>query len=487
MNSPDDDFRGEPASAPLALCLFAAFAFLFALLGRGTLYAPEESDIFNASVSLAKDNHLVRTHREILPILASVPEALAGIIVQARMKSEGPPVVPQAALLNQAAGAGGTNWPMFLTMLILGPVACAGVMVLVFLAAQRSGASTASALLLTLAVGWCTPMVFYARTIFPQIFEALFLMLGFYRAEQYRRHQDLSSVANLAFACALGILSRSFFAVTAGWFLLYVALVTQGDNRDRLRALLALLVPIGAALGVVALVNWLRWGNPLDLGYRDAHFDGSIADGALGLLFSPGKGLFCFAPILLAVLWKLPAILARGWQEVVLLTGITASYVLAFSAWHDWQGGVSWGPRFLLPILAPWISLLSRATNEDGDFGAFGIVLGLLAALGFALQIPGWTQAPLLMDLLQCDAWSTTKNHVAVMANHLLQHGPTDLWIWTGKTTSPLHQDFLVALGIGFGASWLAAVALFDSGRAQLLWCAPLAIFAGLVAVGFIF
>jgi hypothetical protein len=115
----------------------------------------------------------------------------------------------------------------------------------------------------------------------------------------------------------------------------------------------------GVAFGLGALpfallilfYNNLRSGSPFNNAYEGEGFTTPIWEGLWGLLFSTGKSVFIYAPILII----LPFAFRPFWQkfkaETVffgLLIGITLIYS---GAWWSWYGGFSWGPRFLVPIM----------------------------------------------------------------------------------------------------------------------------------------
>jgi hypothetical protein len=149
-------------------------------------------------------------------------------------------------------------------------------------------------------------------------------------------------------------------------------------------------------LGVFALsIGWYnlaRYGNPLNSGYRaDETFDNPIGLGMYGLLTSPGKGLFVYAPFLLALPFTVIAFFRRAKPETIFISGVSAFYILLFSAWYYWWGGTNWGPRFLVPIL-PFVVLLVAPAIEfalSTKHRARAIIFGLLCFAGTVIQLIG--------------------------------------------------------------------------------------------------
>ena len=73
--------------------------------------------------------------------------------------------------------------------------------------------------------------------------------------------------------------------------------------------------------------------------------------GLYGLLFSTGKGLFLYMPV---VILSIPALLSfykqHKWEAISFFL-IIAGYTLSHSAYNSWEGGGVWGPRLLLPMI----------------------------------------------------------------------------------------------------------------------------------------
>ena len=135
----------------------------------------------------------------------------------------------------------------------------------------------------------------------------------------------------------------------------------------------AVLVAAGAALGALPLLAWnaIAFGDPLEQGYGPKPFDTNIALGLYGLLLSPSRGLFVYAPFLLFAIaalvlaWRRPGLVASRLRALSLAWLAT---LLLYAAYAEWWGGRVFGARFL-DDLAP---VLFAAL-------AWGIGQGLLA------------------------------------------------------------------------------------------------------------
>ena len=132
------------------------------------------------------------------------------------------------------------------------------------------------------------------------------------------------------------------------------------------------LVAAGAfpfVLGILGF-NFYRFGSILSDGHSQ---DPAIAldmfsRGIPGLLFSPGKGLFWYAPLTILAIFHCGD--WRFWSPFVF------SLVL-HGFLHDWTGGTGWGPRFLFMILPVLFMPLMR----PGTGGKLFKILALVSVL----------------------------------------------------------------------------------------------------------
>ncbi len=136
-----------------------------------------------------------------------------------------------------------------------------------------------------------------------------------------------------------------------GVFLVPVLLVYAWLLRQRLRNLLWLLVGLVPGLLLIVANNWIRFRSLSEQGYADEGFTGNLFEGLIGLLFSPGKSVLLYVPLLLALPFALLPFARRFRAEAVLVGLLTAVLLVQSSLWWIWWGGWGWGPRFLVPLM----------------------------------------------------------------------------------------------------------------------------------------
>lgn len=457
----------------VAILLF--FTALFALVSRGTLMSSDEGGIFNTAAAMTRGSLSVppgeNVHpgrggqlysmREILPAVATVPFFVTGVILEKAI-GLGPPPLASGPTNIGIESLDGSNWPLFLTTTFLASLCGAFLLLCCWEYLVLEGLSQRHALILVLIAGWATPIVVYSKTNFPQIFEAAILMLCLLRARQWRESSQASGGWRLGIACGLGLLARPAFLPVIGCFGAFLLLTGNLSVRRRIRTLAVFALPSIVALGLTLAVNWAKWGSPFDFGYHDSResFSTSPLIGLYGLLVSPGKGLLVFAPLLLVPIFFARPIFRAGRGEFVLMLTVTLVYLGIYSQWYDWGGGLCWGPRFLLALIAPWMALSGRVLFRPSNtlagrlFGSTAIAGGAVQFLGVAVY-PHWIFRSTLPNPL-----SLTTSNIVLTAQAFAQHGVDDLWL----TSSALSREYVLAVSV-IGAMLVISIAMLCAPR----------------------
>jgi hypothetical protein len=216
------------------------------------------------------------------------------------------------------------------------------------------GFSRPAAVLTALAYGLCTIAWVYARMFWESSPLALCFLVAVwagYRATQpvYQRRRDwwifLAGVS-----AALGLTLR--FEAALAVVLIGLYLLANQRIGELAKCLTLYLVPsLLIAVGLLYF-NFARFGSWGETGYTQEILFREPWVGAWGLLFSPGRGLFIYAPITLLVFLGI----RPAWRRLPrlyfwLIAALCLSYWLFYGSWFAWGGTWGWGPRFLLPIL----------------------------------------------------------------------------------------------------------------------------------------
>jgi hypothetical protein len=232
-----------------------------------------------------------------------------------------------------------------------------------------------------------------------------------------------------------GLWVASFGLGVAGWArpqvapavaILALCLITRrvasagqgaGQGQGRWQNLLAL-VPLAICGGGALWLNMRWFGHPLGAAphLESLHpvvhnVTGSLSReplwNALGLLFSPSRGLVVFSPIVLVTLLSLPRAWNEGLRGTLLWCWLAAIAQFAlYSGYSVWWGGYTYGPRYLidlLPMLVPLaaVGAASIARTRIGvAAGSAALAWSMLVAATGAWCYPtdGWNTDPVNVD-----------------------------------------------------------------------------------------
>lgn len=239
---------------------------------------------------------------------------------------------------------------------------------------------TREALWLAGLFAFATPAPVYARLFFAEALIAFCLLLGFRLLTSGRS----SGIALGGLAIGWAVLTREGAVAALPATGLYLLLRAR-TWRERFSFLGWWGAGLGIPLSILLWHNTYRFGSPFLHGYRGESFTSPALEGVLGLLLSPGRGLLFYAP---PVLLALPGGI-RFWRRDRAMASAVAAllvgYLTLYGRWWAWDGGWSWGPRFLVPVI-PFLLLISGGVlgYPSGRRAALG-----LGVLGFLIELPG--------------------------------------------------------------------------------------------------
>lgn len=197
------------------------------------------------------------------------------------------------------------------------------------------------------------------------------------------------------FAFGWGILTRLDTVMMGPGIALLLALALHRRGElFRFQALQRLLrwgLPVAGCVLLILVLNKIRYGTVLASGYSDqpegVKFSTPLLQGLWGFLFSPGRSLFVFSPVLLLApfgWWRLrrehPSL---AWGMALCVLG----FLLFQSKWQNWSGGWDWGPRHIFQ-LTPLLALaLAWFLDEGARLQSAGKRIAAAALLGAGIGV----------------------------------------------------------------------------------------------------
>lgn len=416
-----------PRTEQLPLAIFLLLSGFYLLTMSGHTYSPDEETMVAVTRGLASGAGVAVVVPKGAPVAALRP-GLEGLSYSPYGVLPSLLSLPLYALGTLAAslGAPALDYATRLAIGAFNGIVTAATAAVLAGWALRLGAGRRWAAGLALLFGLATFAWPYARTFFSEPLAALLLLIAAERAWRVFRQQGTEhraqeppahSAAKLRYAFISGLASGLLLATRiaagvalpiVGGYMLLAGFARRPRATTRREAIARCLLPLACwlagllpGLALLAWYNLARFGTPLASGYASEAnlFTTPLAEGLYGLLLSPGKSVLLFAPPLLLALPGGLALWRRGERGVVLLAvGLFLSHLLLYARWGEWQGGGVWGPRFLLPVVAPLLVLgagLGRRAQEAGrraqqaGGGLLKIAVALLAGLGFVGNLGG--------------------------------------------------------------------------------------------------
>lgn len=226
----------------------------------------------------------------------------------------------------------------------------------------------------------------YVNTFYPQPVVGFLLLTVTYSLVRWSQDRAWRWVWLAGVALATAFVVRSAMLITLPGLAVAIWMLSRSWP-ERWGLAWRFGLPLTMALGINIGYNWLRFGSPLDSGYYEVAWTTPPLLGLYGLLFSPGKGVFLYTPLLLLSLAALPLFWRKHPPLAAMLALWWLAYLAFYAPYNFWTGGVNWGPRFLLPLIPvsmlPLAALLSESRGR-----AAPLLFGLLLAVSIAIQLP---------------------------------------------------------------------------------------------------
>ncbi|MFI5283891.1 MAG: hypothetical protein ACHQ0J_12295 [Candidatus Dormibacterales bacterium] len=340
---------------------------------------------------------------------------------------------------------------------------------------KELGHGSKTALLALASYGIASPAIVYARGDFSQPLLGLCLMLALLAAQRYRVSGGNRSLVVAAAAMVFGVLTRP---AEGSLLLPALLLMIAPDLRPaRWRAATYKAVAIvvgsyGVAVALTLVVNWGRFGSPIETGYSGViNWGTPIWVGVPGVLLSPARGIvWQFPLILLAPLGVWRMLRSANSRVAIVMAALVLLLFLNTALWTPWWGGWSWGSRLFVPAwpvvailaaigsvsLSPSIRVWLTATLFVA--GALWAVPGTVTDLlgGYASTYDGSAQSFALAGYPPIGAWQFLHHLRAV---DLGDSSAVDiLWVRIAHRTG--NASLLVPVILLFSAATLAWMAV---------------------------
>lgn len=300
--------------------------------------------------------------------------------------------VPAEGLRSGAKYLGLEHSP--LRHLIVGawPAAVAALLsMLFFYLALAIGIPARGSLLGAIALIFTTPHWVYGRLLYSENLQAVTVVAACLCWLAPARRMRAWQLLVAGFVLGLCVHAKTPLAVMVVAVLAQQVALWVNARTFRLYALArpAFLATLGGMPLLVLFLwyNYVRFGDAMTLGYANARaetigFGTPLGTGLFGLLLSPGKSIFVYAPLLLLAFGGWRRFIARTQAQAWLFLLPAALVFILMAKWWAWGGDWAWGPRLVLPVV-PLLFLLVLFSARRA------LLAGVLAIAGFAINVLG--------------------------------------------------------------------------------------------------
>jgi hypothetical protein len=234
-------------------------------------------------------------------------------------------------------------------------------------ACLRLGVSRRTASFSTLMLGLSTFIWVYARSPYSEIVQAAAVMGYAGALISFWDRQDYKTALRVGIWGALMLNSKLVFALALPGGLLFCLYRMRFELKRFFLLMLWALGPLAAGALVILKHNAARLGDLRPAGGAANSFSSTTTgysvgaemfaqplwEGALGLLASPGRSVFLFAPPLVLSVVGLRVVGKRSAHLIWMLALCFLPVFYLYAKYEFWSGDWSWGPRYMVAIAAP--------------------------------------------------------------------------------------------------------------------------------------
>ncbi|MFH1581645.1 MAG: hypothetical protein ABIC39_06170 [Pseudomonadota bacterium] len=234
----------------------------------------------------------------------------------------------------------------------------------------------------------------YAKTGFYEPLMAFLIFLTYLFLFLFKLRRNFIFVILAAIIYGISLFTKGVILIFFPIYILYLIFMPI-EKGKKFQALFSFLSVFLLFLALLCFYNFSIYGSCLAGGYSSCinnsesnffvfsvvHFINSF----WGLLFSPGKGIIFFAPLMFLFFFNFRRHISNIQQEDIVCFAFFAASILFYSFNFIGVGTAGWGPRYLMPTL-PFIIILLAKLNYN-KLKQSRLLMGL-AITGFLVQLP---------------------------------------------------------------------------------------------------
>jgi len=307
-----------------------------------------------------------------------------------------------------------SDWLIFLTAGFTNSFFGAGLGIILFLYFLEIGLNKKQALIMSVVGIFATNLLVYAKHSMAHMMFIFFLVLSFYLLKRYSKLKKtkLLIFSGTAFGVVMNTYNPTFMLPGIPYILYYLFLMKPKLAIGSLKRLSHdfLFVFLGA-LPFITFYLWIDNIKTLDPSYNQVsfysnyidlvlgHFAGTVIfEGIYGQLFSPGRSIFLYSPLLALIIIFWHKIRKNIRAEVIVFLSLLVIYIIFYAIQNVytikeglvgfWHGESSWGPRYLTPLIPFGLLIVGSLYKNLSKRQEIFIFLPL-AVISFLIQMVG--------------------------------------------------------------------------------------------------
>ena len=249
------------------------------------------------------------------------------------------------------------------------------------------------ALATTMISAFTTSIPFYGLSPYVETLDALLILMIVYQIYLFCLEKGKRRLIYVGLITAYLITTKVYNCIIVlpiiiwiVWFLLFIK---RERIQESVKAVSLLLIPISLSLIFLFLINYLRFGSFFSTGYGGVQGIIPMYQGLYGFLFSYGKSIFIYSPILILVAITIGYVIKQNKPLAFGVVLIFLTYICFLSIFPNWLAG-PWGTRYLFPTISVMMILVPFGLQKLGNQTtktkkAFLIVI---ISFGFFVNLP---------------------------------------------------------------------------------------------------
>ncbi|MDC1023976.1 glycosyltransferase family 39 protein [Nitrosopumilus sp.] len=290
--------------------------------------------------------------------------------------------------------------------LFYGPFLSASLVMIFFLICIEQKFSRSTSVILTFLLAFSTLIWAYSNTSLNVLPTGLFLLVGYMFYKKFQRLNQKKFLLFCSMSLGFSFLIRpdAILFIIPIWFSI---LISTLKRNKKINSIFIFSTPLLFSYFISKLMPFLLLKQSSDssvsvasaqLGIIASIIPANMSEiivRSAGLLFSPGIGLFIFAPIFLTIFFSFPDFFRKNKSDCILFISFFIFSLVFHVSSGGWHGLVGWGPRYLVLVI-PFLLIPLGASIEQRDkrlMFTIIIILGILGAfinISYVIQDVSW-------------------------------------------------------------------------------------------------